>query len=527
MKPFTEQNTNTLTSFLSLAGVKYTSTHANKYFNEHPYKYSLFGLSKMLTYYGVQNMGIKVENKEDIHALDSPFIAHIGNDFVTVKNISKSNISYYWRERKLTIPINEFINIWTGIALIGEADNNSIEPDYKQHQKEQLIISIQKILLLLAGVILAGIGLFQSLIYQNIGLILLLIFNLVGVFIGYLLVQKQVHIHSNVADKICSLFAQSDCNDVLNSPAAKFMGIIGWSELGFSYFLSNIFILLFTPQFISYLVLLNILVLPYSFWSVWYQKFKAKTWCPLCLIVQLLFWILFTISLINGFIEIPEFSISTVLSVGLIYGIPFLLINLLLPYQIEGRKATEITQQFNSLKMNDKVFLSMLKENTFYGKDQISSITFGNIKAKNTITVLTNPHCGPCARMHKKIEKLLKDTNNQFYIQYILSSFSDEYNSSCDFFLYVNSTFLKEERDKIYNEWFEKGKNEREIFFKKYLFVPNDSVSKEFQKHLDWQKKYNLQATPIVIFNGYELPELFFQQIEKLIFFTDLNVDSN
>ena len=34
-----------------------------------------------------------------------------------------------------------------------------------------------------------------------------------------------------------------------------------------------------------------------------------------------------------------------------------------------------------------------------------------------------------------------------------------------------------------------------------------------------------LEATPTVLFDGYELPEMFFQQIEKLVFFTDLEVD--
>lgn len=524
MKLFVEQNTNVLTSFLSLLGVKHTSTHANRYFNEHPYKYNLFGLSKMLTYYGVRNIGIKVENKKDIFSLDSPFIAHIGNDFVTVENISKNNVSYYWREKKLTIPTNEFTNIWTGIALIAEADSTSTEPDYKQHQKEQLIISIQKVLLLLAGIGLVGIGFWQNIIYQSLGLTLLLIFNVIGAFIGYLLVQKQVHIHSNMADKICSLFAKGDCNDVLNSPAAKFMGIIGWSELGFSYFLSNIFILLFTPHLISYLVLLNILALPYSFWSVWYQKFKAKTWCPLCLIVQLLFWILFTISVINGFIQTPKFSMSGFLSVSLIYGIPFLLINLLLPYLIESRRMTEITQQFNSLKMNESVFSAMLKRNSFYEVDKISSILLGNPQAKNTITILTNPHCGPCARMHKRIKKLLKDANNQFCVQYILSSFSNDLNSSCDFFLYINKVFSEEERDRIYDEWFDEGKYDRENFFRKHNFITDTNISEEFQRHLDWKDKAQLHETPTVLFNGYKLPEMFFQ-IEKLSFFTDLEID--
>lgn len=178
--------------------------------------------------------------------------------------------------------------------------------------------------------------------------------------------------------------------------------------------------------------------------------------------------------------------------------------------------------------MNDKVFLGQLKDQTFYEIDSnLSTIIFGNPKAKNTITIFSNPHCGPCARTHKKIEKLLKETDGKFCVQYILSSFDRTLDSSCEFFLYVNRVFPIEKRDQIYNEWFDKGKYDKENFFKKYAYiVDNNIVSEEFQKHLEWKKETKLQATPTVIFDGYKLPEMYSQQIEKLIFFTDIEIHS-
>ncbi|MDE6162886.1 MAG: thioredoxin domain-containing protein [Bacteroides sp.] len=429
--------------------------------------------------------------------------------------------------KKLVISIKEFLDLWSGAVLVPESTEASVEPDYEQHKREAVVISIQKILLLLNGIILAVIGLYQNHILQNSGLVLLLILNLIGIYIGYLLVQKQINIHSNAADNICSLFAKSDCNDILTLPVAKFLGVVGWSELGLGYFLSNTFLILFAPNLCPYLALINILVLPYSFWSIWYQKFRAKTWCPLCLIVQLLFWLLFIVNFTLGLIQLPEFSVLNMSSIALIYGIPLLLINLLLPYQITGNKLIEITQQFNSLKMDEKVFLGLLKEQTFYEIDEsVSTIVFGGFKAKNTITIFSNPHCGPCARIHQRIEKLLKDTNNQFRVQYILSSFDSTLDSSCEFFLYVNKKYPIEERNKIYDEWFDNGKYDKENFFKKYAYVADDNVSPEYQTHLEWKRKTKLQATPTVLFDGYELPEMYFQQIEKLIFFTDLEVDT-
>lgn len=51
-------------------------------------------------------------------------------------------------------------------------------------------------------------------------------------------------------------------------------------------------------------------------------------------------------------------------------------------------------------------------------------------------------------------------------------------------------------------------------------------MSPEYQTHLEWKKKTKLHATPTVLFDGYELLEMYFQQIEKLVFFTDLEVDT-
>lgn len=332
MNFLTDKNTNSLATILSLLKVRYTAGYTDRYFNEHPFKYSLYGLSTMLTHYGIQNIGIKVTNKKDIHYLETPFIAHVGNSFVAVEKISEKEISYYWHKKRITIAADSFLDIWSGIALIPEADDKSIEPDYKLHKKEELLVLLQKILLLLLVITVSCIGLCQGCILQDTSLILLLLVNIAGSYIGYLLVLKQIDARSSVADKICSLFVKNDCNDVLKSSAAKFMGVIGWSELGLGYFLSNLLILLFAPSLLFYSVFLNIFVLPYSFWSIWYQKFRVKTWCPLCLVIQLLFWLLFVISLFFGLIHIPEFTALNILFVASIYGTPFLLINLSVPY---------------------------------------------------------------------------------------------------------------------------------------------------------------------------------------------------
>lgn len=77
---------NIFISFLKSLDVKHTSDYAQKLYEEHPHKYSLYGLSKMLEVYGVVNAGVRVNDRK-LDSLETPFIAHIGIDFVLVKTV--------------------------------------------------------------------------------------------------------------------------------------------------------------------------------------------------------------------------------------------------------------------------------------------------------------------------------------------------------------------------------------------------------------------------------------------------------
>ncbi|MCD8030238.1 MAG: cysteine peptidase family C39 domain-containing protein [Bacteroides sp.] len=140
MKTFTKpRNSNLLCTTLSLLHVKYTKKYSEKYFNEHPYKNNMFGLSEMFNHFGVKNIGIKVENKDsDIYELETPFIGYIPGYLILVEKITNSEVSYQWNGQKIKMLTQDFINIWTGAALIVEADKNSIEPHYKENKKKSL-----------------------------------------------------------------------------------------------------------------------------------------------------------------------------------------------------------------------------------------------------------------------------------------------------------------------------------------------------------------------------------------------------
>lgn len=527
MNLFSNTNKNVFSAFIGMLDVKYTQLYADKLYHEHPYKYSLYGLSKMLSEYNIENEGVKIFNKEEgINALETPFIAHAGNEFVAVFEKNEHSISYIWQDKRIDVAIDKFLEIWSGVVLLAEPDERSVEPNYVENRKKEWLNKAQISLLLL---IFSGILLFSYVtkgLFANLGLNLSLLLNLVGVYVCLLLTLKQMRVQSSYADKLCSLFKKSDCNNILESEDAKLWGLIGWSEIGLGYFISNSLIVLWFPQFMSYLSLIGCGTLIFSFWSIWYQKVKVGQWCPLCLIVQLLFWLLFFVNITFGFITIPSFAFDELFVVGCLFLLPMLLINIAYPKLEVGRKVQNILQEMNSVKMRDEVISALLKKQPFHQVDfTTSKIVFGNPQAKICVTILTNPHCEPCGVMHKRVGKLLDKMAGGVCVQYVFSSFDEELEISNKqlIAIYLNSPMP--DVVMAYNDWFEKGKYQKEDFFKRYpQNIEECSVETEFEHHKIWKEKAGLSATPTVLVNGYVLPRDY--RIEDISYFTEIDVNS-
>ena len=133
---FLNKSQTILSAYLDLLNVKHTKKYADKLYNEHPYKYSLFGLSKMLSEYKIPNAGIEILNKESgLKELEVPFIAYAGNEFVLVYEKDNEKISYLWQNKQINIGVDYFKNIWSGIVLIAEAEEESIEQNYIQNYR--------------------------------------------------------------------------------------------------------------------------------------------------------------------------------------------------------------------------------------------------------------------------------------------------------------------------------------------------------------------------------------------------------
>lgn len=290
---------------LDVLCVPHTAGYSDDRFSTMPFK-SLFGLSKLLEEYGVTTAGVSLDDKNAIAQLPTPFVAPLrGGEWVIVSgtDAGKGIVSYISHGRDEQAPMDTFVCVWNGTALLCGHDDGAapaIEPHYSSHRLAIVMTRLRDIALV---VLLAGLfiwlfcdnGLWKS--WVSVSLVAV---TIIGFMASYFLGQKTIGIHTKFSDSICSAIEHQGCDHVLDS-GGTFLGIFHWSEVGLGYFGVTFLALLIAPeQTMPWLAFFNVFCLPYSFWSIGYQKFKAHSWCTFCLIVQATLWILAAIFFFGG-----------------------------------------------------------------------------------------------------------------------------------------------------------------------------------------------------------------------------------
>lgn len=280
------------TDFLSELGVKHTEDYSVARFGSIPFK-SLFGLSKLLNEYGVETVAMRLGDKEEISMLRVPFIAATPEGFVIVTELGAETVGYLTQGQRESMPLDRFKEAWTGVVLTAEPTPQAIEPDYAAHRRN-IFFAEAKSLLFKAGIIaLFAFFFISGGLYSHWSTIGVAVVDLLGLWLTYMLMQKSLKIKSKTADRVCGVLEAGGCDSVLEKKASSFFGIFSWSEVGFAYFSVSLLCLLIFPGALPWLALCNLCCLPFTLWSIWYQKFRAGAWCTLCVSVQISLWLLF------------------------------------------------------------------------------------------------------------------------------------------------------------------------------------------------------------------------------------------
>lgn len=318
------------TRLLSELGVRHTPEFSNAQYRNMPFR-SLYGLEKLLKEYGVDSCCFRVKDKEQLIGIPVPYLTQVGERFYVVRSIDEGEAVLCDGAGTVIMRGDEFTERSTGVVMGVYPDEDAGEPYYVEHRVADLGGRVKRWLL---AAILAGLWVYLFVsngIYARVSTVALMAVDGAGLYFSYLLVLKQLRIHTRAGDRVCGVIEKEGCSKVLNTGASSFFGLFHWCEVGFSYFLVSLIGLMVFPKCVPQMALINLCCLPFTFWSIWYQHFRAKAWCTLCVSIQCLLWLQFFCYLAGGYLHHALPPGWDILVLGSCYAGALLLLNRLLP----------------------------------------------------------------------------------------------------------------------------------------------------------------------------------------------------
>jgi len=509
--------------------VRATETSIKEDILQHPDYPSLLTLSDVLKNMKTDNMSLKT-TAENLVNLPVPFVAQVYGKkkgyslFAIISKINSENIEWYNPEihKKESITFGDFAIQFTGYVLIAEADETSVEQNYGlKLNKERRIGFWNTVIALVFPIMFIIISCKNFLtlgFYVSLAPVIYLLFTLIGCAVGILLLLYEIDQHNPTLQKVCHAGRKTNCAAILNSDASRIFGI-SWSCLGFTYFAGTFLALMFggvvNDKFLFIAAWTNVLVLPYVFYSIYYQGSIAKEWCPMCLLVQLVLVLQFITALFGGFHTnisfIENIDSSVIIIFALCFMVVFVVVQLLIPNLKKSKEGKQSKMELQRLKHNSQIFDALLsKQKQIDHSVDGLGITLGNPYARFKLIKVCNPYCGPCAAAHPAVDELLEN-NSDFQLQIIFTASGD--NDDIKTLPVQHLLAIADKGDnlltkKALNDWYLSKNKNYDIFANAYP-MGDELISQipQIKSMKDWCVKEEIQYTPTFFINGYQLPE--------------------
>lgn len=254
------------------------------------------------------------------------------------------------------------------------------------------------------------------------------------------------------------------------------------------------------PQFLFIASWLNVLVLPYVFYSISYQWRVVKQWCPTCLTVQVALVLQFITALIGRFhskINLSELKLLNTFPFLVSFVLVFLALILLIPALEKAKESRQDKISLQRLKHDPLIFDALLaKQKKITTSTDGLGITLGSPEAEYKLIKVCNPYCGPCAMAHPVIDELMEN-NPDLQLQIIFTTCENDMKTPPVKHLLAiaekgNSKLVKQALD----HWYLAEKKDYEVFALKYPM--NGELKLQTEKIISmykWCEKEEIQFT--------------------------------
>ncbi|MCY7292029.1 MAG: thioredoxin domain-containing protein [Ferruginibacter sp.] len=384
--------------------------------------------------------------------------------------------------------------------------------------KAQLFIAGGLALVLYASSVIIN----TSFIFAAIGLL-----SLIGLVTSILVAGEELGVQNTFVKQVCGAVSNGGCAKVLKSTYARGFAGVTAGDLAIIYFATQliaVFCSAFYPAILNAMILFSLAGILVAGWSIYTQAVLVKQWCALCLGIVA---ILLLQSLISLYAVITlgleglfgSNALLLFVGIGLLLGLAQLPIKALLKTNyMNGQKLAELKKW----KMDAGLFLSQWEnEQTVDTTIWENDLVIGNPNAPIKITVACNPYCGPCAKAHEQLDKMLEKHDGEICI---VVRFLCDPNDESDRRTIVVKSILQiakssggqKQIKQAISEWF------REMNYshwqKKWLPVLGNDVQAELENHKLWVSESTIRATPSFFINGKKVPGRYvLTDFEKLV----------
>lgn len=299
------------TDILTALQIPHTEDYSRQRYAGMPFL-TWFGLSKLLKEYGVEAEGYQLASPTDIASVPPPFVMQTRHGAVLVTSIgSDGTVRYVSKGEREIIKLDALAADATGVVMPVRKVSDVGEPHYRAHRVVEIADVAKKRLLWVCLALMFIYFFIAHGLWREVSTVLLCAFSIAGLTFSMMLMQKSLWFANKKADRFCGALEKGGCDEILKLKASTFFGIVRWSDVGFTYFSVTLAVLLLWPQYTGYLAIFNACCLPFTCWSIWYQRFRAHHWCTMCVAVQATLWCIFFCMLGGGwFGRIPQFGIQ-------------------------------------------------------------------------------------------------------------------------------------------------------------------------------------------------------------------------
>ncbi|MGF1586470.1 MAG: vitamin K epoxide reductase family protein [Bacteroidales bacterium] len=501
---------------------KVTKYSAAEFLLSHPRYPSLKSICDGLKKWNIDHYPLKL-SKEEILELEPPYIAHLymgAGQLAFVEKTDDCNVTFSAGKGKETVQSKEeFSKRLSGGVIVMEPDKQSGERNYREKWQNELIKAALLPFIIISFVLFGFSKIYSGSSFSDSIPMLLILTKAIGIAASVFLVLHEFKVHTRIADKICGFSSGIDCDSVLASNISKIYGNINLSDIGIVYFTSTLLYILGTAALYQLwlLAVVSAFSLVFPVYSIYYQGFRLKKWCPFCLVVQ-------AVLIAEFFILFPLLGLISISIVDLLRLAAFL--TLVTAVWILYKSYFELSESYSNehytflrFKSTPGIFKFLLQKNGYTGiPENPGSLVFGNPDARVTVTAFLSLSCNPCAGAFKEIKDLI-DNTDQVKVNIVLSVSPDEQSQKLAGQIYRLYNTEEKEKALEFIFWWYTATKDKKRAMRESLSDGFPEIEKIAKNNNELFEKVKIPGTPTVFVNGYKFPKEY--QVSDIDYFKE------